>query len=58
MTLPAELLLTILGQLAAAAGIYAAIRADLREALIRSHMAQEAAQEAHRRLDELKRRGH
>ncbi len=35
MTLTSEVLLVIVGQLATAGGVYAAIRADLREALVR-----------------------
>lgn len=35
MTLTSEVLLLIVGQLATAGGVYAAIRADLREALVR-----------------------
>lgn len=34
MTLSAEVLVLIVGQLATAVGVYAAIRADLREALV------------------------
>lgn len=36
-----ELLLFVLGQAATAAGVYAAIRADLREALVRVALLQE-----------------
>ena len=36
-----NMLLFILGQLATAAGVYAAIRADLREALVRVAMLEE-----------------
>ncbi|MFY7915876.1 MAG: hypothetical protein ACOVPA_14560 [Rubrivivax sp.] len=35
MTLTGEIVLVIVGQIATAGGVYAAIRADLREALVR-----------------------
>jgi hypothetical protein len=37
----------IIGQLATAAGIYAAIRADLREAMVRINMLEERADREH-----------
>ena len=47
----------IFGQLVTGAGNYAAIRADLREALVHSQAAIKAADEAHQRIDKLLERG-
>jgi len=41
------------GQVVTAAGVYAAIRADLREALIEAHIAVKRADEAHQRIDRI-----
>lgn len=38
---------------AMAGGVYAAIRADLREAIVKATMAHDAANEAHKRIDRL-----
>jgi hypothetical protein len=51
----AELLLAILTQVATAAGVYAAIRADLAKAIERATSAHDAARLAHERIDHLMR---
>jgi hypothetical protein len=56
VNLAAELLLALVGQLAIAAGVYAAIRADLREALTRASIAHDAARAAHDRIDRINQR--
>ena len=43
----------LIGQAGMVAGVYAAIRADLREAMTRASMAEHSANEAHKRLDDL-----
>lgn len=48
-----DVLIQILGPIASAAALYAAIRADLREALTRAALAQQSADKAHHRLDSL-----
>jgi hypothetical protein len=45
------LTLFMLGQIVTAAGTYAAIRADLREALIQASVAVQRADSAHGRID-------
>jgi hypothetical protein len=47
-----EWALQVLGMAAGAAGVYAAIRADLTRALIIAEHAAAAATEAHRRIDQ------
>ncbi len=46
-------LLFVVGQLVSAGGTYAAIRADLREAIITAQLAGAQAQKAHDRIDGL-----
>ncbi len=48
-----EILVQVLGPIASAAALYAAIRADLREALTRATLAQQSADKAHHRLDSI-----
>lgn len=50
-----EFLLAILTQVATAAGVYAAIRADLAKAIERATAAHDAAGKAHERIDHLMR---
>lgn len=47
-----EFLLQLLATLAVAGGVYAAIRADLREALVKAGLAIKSADQAHSRLDQ------
>lgn len=49
-------LLFIVGQLVTAAGMYAAIRADLREAIVTAQVAARQADLAHARIDRLQER--
>lgn len=49
-------LLFIVGQLITAAGMYAAIRADLREAIVTAQVAAKQADLAHARIDRLQER--
>lgn len=49
-----EFLLAVLTQLATAAGVYAALRADLARAVVTAQHARESAEVAHRRIDALK----
>uniref|UniRef100_UPI0035B13625 hypothetical protein n=1 Tax=Hylemonella sp. TaxID=2066020 RepID=UPI0035B13625 len=49
-------LLFIVGQLVTAAGTYAAIRADLREAIVTAQVASRQADLAHARIDRLQER--
>jgi hypothetical protein len=44
MTVTTEMLIFVLGQLATAAGVYAAIRADLRELMVRVAYLERAQQ--------------
>lgn len=53
MTMGPELLIVIVGQVATAAGVYAAIRADLARAIERATHAQAAADKAHQRIDNM-----
>lgn len=48
-----EILVSVLGPVASAAALYAAIRADLREALTRAAIAHQSAEKAHYRIDSL-----
>ncbi|MGA8787256.1 MAG: hypothetical protein WB542_18170 [Polaromonas sp.] len=49
-------LLFLIGQLVTAGGTYAAIRADLREAIVTAQAAKERAVEANARIDRLQER--
>lgn len=51
MKLDNPILLFLMGQLIASGGVYAAIRADLREAIVTSHIAEKRADDAHARID-------
>jgi hypothetical protein len=53
--MPTELILAVMTQLATAAGVYAAIRADLAKAIERATTAHDAARLAHERIDHLMR---
>lgn len=46
-----DALLNLMGIIAGAAGVYAAIRADLTRAIVTAEHASKAADEAHGRLD-------
>jgi hypothetical protein len=46
-------ILFLLAQLVTAGGTYAAIRADLREAIVSAHNAEKRADTAHERIDRL-----
>lgn len=46
-------LLFLIGQILTAAGTYAAIRADLREAIVTAQVAVKQADHAHARIDRL-----
>jgi hypothetical protein len=50
-----ELVLAVITQVATAAGVYAAIRADLAKAIERATTAHDAARLAHERIDHLMR---
>ena len=50
------ILLFLLGQIFTAAGTYAAIRADLREAIVTAQAAAVQADKAHQRIDRLQER--
>lgn len=52
MTLTPEFLLQLLIAIGASFGVYAAIKADLREALLTAREAHESASNAHQRVDE------
>ncbi len=43
----------VITQGATAAGVYAAIKSDVREAIIKATMAQQSADRAHARIDDL-----
>lgn len=49
-----ETLIALLTPFATAAGVYAALRADLARAIVTAQHARESAEIAHRRIDELK----
>jgi hypothetical protein len=51
MSLELQMLLALLVPLAAGAGAYAAIRADLREVMVIAKPARDAAAAAHSRID-------
>lgn len=53
MSFGPELLLAVVVQLATAAGVYAAIRADLARAIERATHAQATAEKAHQRIDNM-----
>ncbi len=46
-------ILFVLAQLVTAGGTYAAIRADLREAIVSAHTAEKRADAAHDRIDRI-----
>jgi outer membrane murein-binding lipoprotein Lpp len=50
---PAGVLLFLAGQLVTAGGTYAAIRADLREAIVSAHNAEQSAARANDRIDRI-----
>ena len=45
--------LFLFAQLVTAGGTYAAIRADLREAIVSAHIAEKRADDAHARIDRI-----
>lgn len=49
-------ILFLIGQVLTAAGTYAAIRADLREAIVTAQSAAKQADHAHQRIDRLQER--
>ncbi|MES2483786.1 MAG: hypothetical protein V4609_17515 [Pseudomonadota bacterium] len=53
---PVAALLFVAGQLVTAGGTYAAIRADLREAIMAAHSAERSAAKAHDRIDRMNER--
>lgn len=53
MKIDHTVLLFVLAQLLTAGGTYAAIRADLREAIVSAHVAEKRADSAHDRIDRL-----
>lgn len=46
----------LVGQFLTAAGTYAAIRSDLREAIVTAHIAEKRADDAHVRIDRFQER--
>lgn len=53
MKLDNTVILFLFAQLVTAGGTYAAIRADLREAIVSAHVAEKRADSAHDRIDRL-----
>lgn len=58
MNIALDLLIALVAQILTAAGVYAAIRADLARAIERATHAQQAADQAHKRIDSLLEKGH
>lgn len=50
--------LFVAAQIITAGGVYAAIRADLREAIVNSKTAVKRADDAHQRIDRISERAH